>query len=98
MNKFVSIKTYFGVCVTLLALLALTAKVSTLPLGRLNMVAAISISVCKALLILVFFMHLRISSRVVRIFAAIGFVWLGIFFYLSLNDFLTRGYLGITGK
>jgi cytochrome c oxidase subunit 4 len=98
MNKTISPKTYYGVCVALLALLALTAGASVLPLGPFNVVAAVGIAVCKALLILVFFMHLKISGRVVRLFAGMGFVWLGILFFLALNDFLTRGYLGIPGK
>jgi len=98
MKKTISPKTYYAVCVALLALLALTAGASFLPLGRFNVVAAVGIAVCKALLILVFFMHLKISSRVIWLFAGMGFVWLGILFFLSMNDFLTRGDLGIPGK
>jgi cytochrome c oxidase subunit 4 len=98
MKKSIPPSTYYGVCVALLILLALTAGASLLPLGPFNVVAAVGFAVCKALLILTFFMHLKIGRHILWIFASMGFVWLGILLFLSLNDFLTRGYLGIPGK
>jgi len=55
---------------------------------------ALLIAVVKALLVLVYFMHLKFSSRLTWIFAGIGFVWL-IFLMIGMtgNDILTRWWL-----
>ena len=56
------------------ALLALTIAVAYVNLGPLNTVVAMSISLAKALLIILFFMHVRGSSRpILWISAARGF-------------------------
>ncbi|MGI8964593.1 MAG: cytochrome C oxidase subunit IV family protein [Limisphaerales bacterium] len=74
----------------LLCLLALTIALAYIDLGPFNAVAAISISVAKASLILLFFMQLRGNSRLIWVAAVTGLVWLAIMFALSLSDFMTR--------
>jgi cytochrome c oxidase subunit 4 len=49
--------------------------------------------VVKAVLILLYFMHVRFSSKLVWIFAVAGFVWLAILIGLTLNDYITRSWL-----
>jgi len=46
-------------------------------------------------LIILYFMHVRYSSRLLWIFVCAGFFWLGIMFALSFSDFLTRGWLSL---
>jgi cytochrome c oxidase subunit 4 len=75
----------------LLVLLALTWGLAQLDLGRLNAIAALTIAVVKMLLVLLYFMHLRFSTRLTWIFAAAGFIWLLIMVDLTLSDYLTRG-------
>ena len=87
-------KTYFYVLVALLMLLALTVLTSEIEHGILSVATAMSIATAKGLLILLFFMHLSISSGLVRLFAAAGFLWLSILIGLTLNDYLTRGWTG----
>lgn len=91
-------KTYLLVFLGLMALLALTAGAARFDLGAGNTIVAIGVAVAKALLILLYFMHLRFSSVVTRFAALAGLFWLGLLFGLSLNDYLTRGALGIAGK
>ena len=74
-----------------LMLLAATIGVAQLELGALNPLLNLSIASLKALLIAWFFMHLRESSGLVRVFAASALFWLLILFGLSLSDYLTRG-------
>jgi cytochrome c oxidase subunit 4 len=74
----------------LLCLLALTIALAYIDLGPFNVMAAISISAAKALLILLFFMQLRGSNRLIWLAAATGFFWLAIMFALSMSDFMTR--------
>ena len=76
--------------IALLVLLAITTGAAFLPLGRFNAFIALAIAVCKALLVLIFFMELRRSSGLVRVFAAAGFFWLLILLTLTSADYLTR--------
>jgi cytochrome c oxidase subunit IV len=84
-------KTYYGVFIALMVLLAATIGVAYIHLGRLNVAAAMTIAVIKALLIILYFMHVRYSSRLIWIFVCAGFFWLGILFVLTASDYLTRG-------
>jgi cytochrome c oxidase subunit 4 len=84
---------YLRVWAGLLALLALTWALAQLDLGKLNAIAALSIAVVKMLLVLLYFMHVRYSTRLTWIFVAAGFIWLLIMVDLTLSDYLTRGQL-----
>jgi cytochrome c oxidase subunit 4 len=59
---------------------------------------ALAIAGSKAVLIMLYFMHLRYSNRLTSVFAVAGFLWLAILIALCLSDYLTRGLLGIDGK
>ena len=85
-------RTYLINGFALLALLGLTIAAAYVNLGPFNTVAAMSIALAKAVLILLFFMHLRDSKPIIWVFAGAGFFWLGIMFALALSDYLTRGW------
>jgi cytochrome c oxidase subunit IV len=76
----------------LLAFLALTIGAAYINLGPLNSVIAMSISVAKAALIILFFMHMRYSKPVMWLVFAAGFFWLGIMFVLGMSDYMSRGW------
>ena len=84
-------KTYVFVWATLLVLLFATWGFAMLNLHPFNAVIAMTIALVKMLLIILFFMHVRYSSRLTWLFAAAGFLWLAILILLTLNDYLTRG-------
>ena len=86
-------KTYVFVWMSLLILLGLTVAVSYIRLGWLNAVAAVGIAVTKAVVIIMFFMHVRYNRHLVWIFVCAGFFWLSILFALSFGDYLTRIYM-----
>jgi cytochrome c oxidase subunit IV len=86
-------RTYFFVWGSLLALLAVTIGVAYIHLGWFNPAAAVSIAVVKALIIILYFMHVRYSPKLVWVFVGAGFVWLGMLFLWALGDYLTRQYL-----
>ena len=86
-------KTYYAVFGSLMALLAATVGIAYLHLGKLNVIAAVTIAFAKAILIVLYFMHVRYSPRLIWIFVGAGFFWLGILFALSFADFFTRGWL-----
>jgi cytochrome c oxidase subunit IV len=89
----VSIKTYAFIFVTLLILTGTTFVVSGVDLGGLNAVVALVIAMAKALLVALFFMHLRYSRPLMLVVIAAGLLWLMIMITLTLGDFVTRGWL-----
>jgi cytochrome c oxidase subunit IV len=98
MKPAVSPRTYFIVCVALLCLVALTATLAYVNLGPFNGPVALTIAVIKALLILLFFMHIRVSSSLIRFASGLGFAWLLVLFTLSLSDYVSRGAIHVPGK
>ena len=92
-SHIVAPKTYFLVFATLMALTSVTVGVAYLNLGPLNVVIALTIAFCKMLLVALFFMHVRYSSRLTQLVAGAGFLWLMILIGLTLSDFLTRSWL-----
>ena len=94
----VSRKTYIVVWVALMALMVLTAGLSRIDLGEWSTVVAMVIAVIKALLVILFFMHVRYEDQKITLVVVIaGFFWLGILLALSMTDYLSRGYLGVAG-
>lgn len=83
-------KVYFTVFAALVALTIATAVVATINLGPLNVVVALLIAMCKASLVVLFFMHMRWSSRLIHIVAAASLIWLAILIALTLSDYRTR--------
>jgi cytochrome c oxidase subunit 4 len=61
--------------------------------GPLNAVVALTIAVVKATLVVLYFMHVRYSSRLVWLIVAAGLFWLAILFALTLSDYSTRDWL-----
>ena len=86
----VPVKTYFLVFSTLLALTALTTGVAYVDLGQWNTIAALIIASCKATMVLLFFMHLRWSPRLMRVVVLSSLLWLAILISLTTTDFFSR--------
>jgi cytochrome c oxidase subunit IV len=87
------LRTYFKVWAALLLLLGMTVGVAYIHLGPLNTAAAITIAIVKAVVIALYFMHLKYSARLVWVYAGAGFFWLLLMFTFSFGDFLTRSWL-----
>jgi cytochrome c oxidase subunit 4 len=97
------VRTNVQVFAILLVLLFATVVGAYLPLGPLHFPVAMAIAVAKAVLIVLFFMHLLHSHRLMMVVSAAAFLWLGIMIALTLSDYLTRtgshwGWLDIPGK
>lgn len=90
----VSKKIYFLIFSALMVLTVLTVFVATLDLGRFNAIVALSIAVLKAMLVVLYFMHVRYSSKLTWAFVGAGFFWLAILFALTLSDYFSRPWLG----
>ena len=93
----VSVKMYLTIFLALLVGTALTvwAGLRDFP-GSLNVVIALTIAVIKATLVVLYFMHVRYSSRLIWVVFASALFWLGILFALTFSDYWTRGWLPIS--
>ena len=90
----VSTKLYSAIFGALLVMTLATAGAAFIDLGgNLNTVVAMLIAACKALLVILFFMHVRYSSRLTWVFVGAGFFWLMILLSLTLADVLSRRWL-----
>jgi cytochrome c oxidase subunit 4 len=90
MNHITPRRTYFFVFLALLILLGATIAIAFVDLGWLNPILAVAIAAVKAVLVILFFMHVRESDQLTRVFVIAGFVWLAILVGLALTDYLTR--------
>ena len=59
----------------------------------MNNVVMLTIACIKALLVILFFMHVRWSTRLTWVVVAAGFFWLLILFGLTMTDYLSRGWV-----
>jgi cytochrome c oxidase subunit 4 len=87
------VRAYAIIFVVLLLLLGLTVEAARHDLGRWNFIVAVAIAAVKALLIVLYFMHVRHSPPLTRLVVAAGVVWLAIMFALTFADYSTRGWL-----
>jgi cytochrome c oxidase subunit IV len=87
----VSVRIYALVFLALLVFTAITTAIAFLDLGGgMNNVAALAIAVGKALLVILYFMHVRYSDRLTWVFVGAGFFWLLILIGGTMDDVLTR--------
>jgi len=87
------LKLYFTIITALMILTAITVWAAFQDFGFLNTVVAMTIAVIKALLVVIFFMHLRHMARIIWLFAGAGAVWFVIMISLLLSDYRTREWL-----
>jgi cytochrome c oxidase subunit 4 len=87
-----SLTSFFVIYAALIVLLLATIFANTLPLGPFSLLVALLIAIAKALLVIYFFMHLRLASKVTWLFAACGFLWLAMLFTMTFSDYLTRSW------
>ncbi|HEX6099594.1 MAG TPA: cytochrome C oxidase subunit IV family protein [Thermoanaerobaculia bacterium] len=81
---------YFLVFGALMVLTVLTVWVSRIDLGALNTAVAMAIAVVKALVVILWFMHVIHSPRLTWIVVISSFLWLAVLFVLTFSDYLTR--------
>ena len=61
--------------------------------GPLNVVVALTIAVVKATLVVLFFMHVRYSGRLIWLVIIAALLWLAIMFAITFSDYWTRAWL-----
>ena len=61
--------------------------------GPLNAVLALTIASIKATLVVLFFMHVRYSGRLIWLVIVAALLWLAIMFAITFSDYWTRAWL-----
>src|SRR5579863_5151991 len=92
-SKSSPLKTYFSVWVALLVGTFLTYKAAYIELGRFNAAVALIIATIKALLVALFFMHLKgAGEKLLKLVVISTIFFLFILLALSMADYGTRGW------
>ena len=84
--------TYYAIFGGLMVLTGVTVAAAFVNLGAFNFPVAISIAITKATLVILFFMHVKYSSRLTKMIVGIAFFFLGILLLLTLTDYGSRGW------
>ena len=82
--------TYIAIFTALMVMTAVTVGVAFINLGIFNPVVALAIAVFKATLVVLFFMHVKYSTRLTWAVVAGSIFWFGILLTLTMSDYLTR--------
>jgi len=87
------VRLYVMVFLALIVGTGLTYAAAKVDFGFMNNVVMLTIACTKALLVILFFMGVRWSTRLTWIVAASGFFWLLILFSITMSDYLSRGWM-----
>jgi cytochrome c oxidase subunit 4 len=90
-NHVVSPRLYLLIFASLMVLTVVTVAASRYDFGPGNTVVAMAIAVLKATLVVLFFMHVKYSSRLVQVLVAAAFLWLALLISGTFSDYVSRG-------
>lgn len=76
----------------LLILTATTAAVSYVDLGVFNAVVALAIACLKMTLVVLFFMHIKYSSKLTKLTVAAGFFTFLVLITMTMTDYISRAW------
>jgi len=85
-------RTYYAIFAILMLCTLATVLIAFVDLGPFNTVAALTIAVFKAVLVILFFMHVKYSTRLTWAVVLGSVFWLGILLVLTMSDYLTRAW------
>jgi cytochrome c oxidase subunit 4 len=92
----VSPKIYILIFTALVILTGTTVYAATVDLNEhyagLNVIVALVIATCKALLVVLFFMHAYYSTKRTQLIIIAGVFWLATMLFLTLGDYATRSW------
>jgi cytochrome c oxidase subunit IV len=92
MSHIAPTRNYFVVFGTLMVLTSITVAAAFTNLGSLNFPIAIAIAITKATVVVLFFMHVKYSSKLTKFVVASSIFFLMCLFGLTFTDYLSRGW------
>ena len=85
-------KTYLLILLCLLVLTATTTGVAFIDLGIFNPIIALAIACTKAVLVVLFFMHLFYSSKLMKLTVFAGIFTFLVLITMTLTDYMSRAW------
>jgi cytochrome c oxidase subunit 4 len=86
------LSTYLTIFTALMVLSAITVGAAFVNLGAFNPIVALAIAGIKATLVILFFMHVKYSSRLTKLTVVLSLFFVVILFAETLMDYATRGW------
>ena len=77
---------------TLLLFTGITVGAAYVDLGVLNPIIALSIASFKAVIVILFFMHVRYQSRLIKMTVGAGFFTFLVLITMTLSDYMSRAW------
>lgn len=90
------LSTYLSIFAALMVLSAITVGAAFVNLGAFNPIVALAIAGLKATLVILYFMHVKYSSRLTKLTVVLSLFFVAILFAETLMDYATRGWLNYT--
>lgn len=94
----VPVKIYVAVFLALMALTGITVWAAGEDFGALNTVVALAVALTKASLVVLFFMHVKYATPLVKLAVLSALVFLGLLLVITMSDYGSRGWLGSGGS
>ena len=93
----VSVRVYVTIFLILMVGTALTvlAAFHEFQWAPLNTIVALTIATTKATFVVLYFMHVRYSTRLVWVIVASALFWMAIMFALTFSDYWTRDWIKV---
>jgi cytochrome c oxidase subunit 4 len=91
-HHIVSPAQYAMVFATLLACTALTVFAADINLGVFNPIIALAIASFKGVIVILFFMHVKYQSRLIKVTVAAGFFMFLVLVTMTLSDYISRAW------
>lgn len=89
-TRIVPARVYLLVFFVLIILTVVTTLIAYVDLGPFNLIVAMTVATLKASLVILYFMHVRHSSRLTWLVIAAGFIWLSLLILGTMSDVITR--------
>jgi cytochrome c oxidase subunit IV len=91
-HRIVTPKTYSMVFAALLIGTAITVGAAYVNLGIFNPVVALAIACTKAVIVILFFMHVYFQSKLIKMTVAAGFFTFLVLVIMTLSDYMSRAW------
>jgi cytochrome c oxidase subunit IV len=86
---------YVGIFLALMVLTVVTYLVTWVDLGEFNLLVAMAIAITKASLVILFFMHVWWSPKIIKVSVGMSFFFLIIMLMMVMTDYLSRPTRGL---
>jgi len=91
-HHIVSWRVYLAILIALLIATGTTAGVSYIDLGIFNAVVALAIACTKMVLVVLFFMHVKYSTKLTKLTVFSGIFTFFVLIAMTLTDYITRAW------